>query len=85
MGKPHTVRIPLIGRVSHTAANLEATAELLAGDPALDRVELLPYQPTAGAKYRQTGREYENAFEVGGDPAESVKIFEKYELRCSVL
>lgn len=85
MGKPHTVRIPLIGGVSHTAENLEATARLLAGDRSLDRVELLPYQPTAGAKYRQVGREYEKSFEVGGDPAESVKIFEKHGLRCKVL
>lgn len=85
MGKPHTVRIPLIGGVSHTAENLEATAKLLADDRALDRVELLPYQPTAGAKYRQVGREYKNIFEVGTDPAQSAKIFEKYGLRCRVL
>ena len=85
MEKPHTVRIPLIGCVSSTAENLEATARLLAGDTSLERVELLPYQPTAGAKYRQVGRVYENSFEVGGDPADAAKIFEQYGLRCRVL
>ena len=84
-GKPHTVRIPLIGGVSHTVENLTATAELLAGDPSLDWVELLPYQPAAGAKYRQVGREYGQTFDVGKNPAESVEIFEKYRLRCRVL
>lgn len=84
-GKPHTVRIPLIGGVSHTRENLEATAAMLSGDPTLDFVELLPYQPTAGAKYKQVGRVYDRRFEVGGDPEQSAVIFRKYDLRCRVL
>lgn len=84
-GKPHTVRIPLIGGVSHTMENLEATAGLLSGDPSLEWVELLPYQPTAGAKYRQVGRVYDRRFEAGGDPRQSAEIFENYGLRCRVL
>ena len=53
-GKPFTLRVPLIPGITDTDENLQGLAAL-AGD---DRVELLPYNALAGAKYPQIGREY---------------------------
>ena len=66
--KPFTIRIPLIPGVSDTPDNLSATADLLAGCSALEKVELLPYHKTAGAKYTMVGR----AFDPGFDPDRQV-------------
>ena len=48
---PFIIRIPVIPGVNDNDANYRAVAELVAGAPALLRVELLPYHVTAGAKY----------------------------------
>lgn len=85
LAKPHTVRIPLIEGVNHTKENLEATAKLLHGDEFLEKVELLPYQKTAGAKYGSVGKEYAQSFEAGNDLTGAKELFEKYGLRCNVL
>ena len=53
-GKPFTLRVPLIPGITDTDENLRGLA-VLAGE---DRVELLPYNALAGAKYRQAGMEY---------------------------
>jgi pyruvate formate lyase activating enzyme len=44
------VRVPLIPGVTDTEANLRAIADFMAG-AGLRRVALLPYNPSAGAKY----------------------------------
>jgi len=84
-GIPHVIRIPLVEGVSCTEENLTRTAALLAGDPALDRVELLPYQPAAGAKYRMVGKTYDRTFSAGPMLARAAEPFEQYGLRCKIL
>lgn len=54
-GHPCIIRTPLIPRVTDTEENLTAIAKLLVGIPGLQRAELLPYNPMAGAKYPQLG------------------------------
>lgn len=54
---PFIVRVPVIPGVNDDAGNLAATAGLLRGAKRLVRVELLPYNPFAGAKYPMLGRE----------------------------
>lgn len=52
---PFVIRIPIIPGVNDDAENLAAAAELLLGAKNLLRVELLPYNPFAGAKYPMLG------------------------------
>ncbi len=60
--KPFVARIPLISGVNDGAENLENTARLLKGARFLQRVELLPYNAAAGAKYEMTGRAFSEPF-----------------------
>ena len=53
-GKPFVLRVPLIPGITDTEENLKAIAEL-AGE---HRVELMPYNELAGAKYPMVGMEY---------------------------
>lgn len=53
-GTPHVVRIPLIPGITDTHENLTALARLAGESP----VELMPYNPYAGAKYPNVGKEF---------------------------
>lgn len=68
-GKPFVVRIPLIPGVNDSLDNMEATAALLQDAPALQRVELLRYHKTAGAKYPRVDLEYKPCFDTEAAPA----------------
>lgn len=67
-GKPFVVRVPLIPGVNDTRENMEATAKLLVGAEGLQRVELLRYHKTAGAKYPMIGLEYRPDFDEEREP-----------------
>lgn len=60
--RPFVARVPLIEGVNDDAENLDATAELLRGARSLLRVELLPYNHAAGAKYKMIGQPYPYSF-----------------------
>lgn len=53
-GKPFVFRVPLIPDITDTAQNLRAIS-LICGDYP---VELMPYNPMAGAKYPMVGKTY---------------------------
>lgn len=63
-GKPFIARVPLIDGVNNSEQNLTATAELLSDASSLVRVELLPYNSAAGAKYKMTGQAYPYEFKA---------------------
>ena len=67
-GKPFVARIPLIPGVNDTEDNMEATAQLLSGAQGLQRVELLRYHKTAGAKYPMLGIPYNPPFNENETP-----------------
>ena len=67
-GKPFVARVPLIPGVNDTLENMEATANLLQGAKGLQRVELLRYHKTAGAKYPMIGLEYKPDFDENAAP-----------------
>ena len=67
-GKPFVARVPLIPGVNDSAENMEATAELLVGAKGLERVELLRYHKTAGAKYPMVGLDYAPDFDEDAEP-----------------
>jgi len=60
------VRVPLIPGITDTETNLQALLDFVR-DAGLSRVELLPYNPSAGAKYEWLGRRYE----IEEQPAQS--------------
>ena len=76
-GKPFVARVPLIPGVNDSAENMEATAELLVGAKGLERVELLRYHKTAGAKYPMVGLDYAPDFDEDAEPAIHDKFTEK--------
>lgn len=84
-GIPFLIRIPLIPGVNDSDKNMEATAELLAGAPTLERVELLPYHQTAGAKYAMVNREYRVHFDTGKEVHINTEPFERHGIRAAVL
>ena len=84
-GIAHTVRIHLIGSVSDSEENLEQTARCLSDDKYLDKVELLPYQVTAGAKYKSVGREYSLDFDPTPRKDIDLSVFEQYGIRSVIL
>ena len=61
-GVPFLVRIPTIQNVNDDPANMQATCRLLSGSKNLRGVELLPYNPCAGAKYALLGKPYPYSF-----------------------
>ncbi len=61
---PFIIRMPLIPGVNDERAHFEAVAERVAGAKALQRVELLPYHKTAGAKYGMVGLDYRPEFDT---------------------
>ncbi len=84
-GHPFIARIPMIPGVNDDEANLEATAALLQGAPGLERVELLPYHRTAGAKYPMLSREYEPGFDTQAAPRLDEKPFRKRNIKTVIL
>lgn len=84
-GKPYLVRIPVIPGVNDTEENYAATARLLQNSPNLERVELLPYHKTAGAKYSMVNREYTPDFDTLATPNLDASIFAKYGVSCTIM
>ena len=74
-GKPFVGRIPLIPGVNDGLANMEATARLLSGAGGLQRVELLRYHRTAGAKYPRVDLEYRPGFDTEAAPEVHAEAF----------
>ena len=83
-GKPFITRIPLIPGVNDTCENLRQTAAFL---QTLDvkKIELLPYNKAAGAKYKMLGRRYETDFDPFAAPKTHRDIFEDHEIEVRVL
>ncbi|MDR1527563.1 MAG: radical SAM protein [Dysgonamonadaceae bacterium] len=63
-GKPFVARIPLIPGVNDDDENLQAIQAMFKGVPSLQRIELMPYNKFAGAKYPMLGREYNPPFDL---------------------
>ena len=83
-GIPFKIRIPLIPGVNDDPDNIRATALLLNGSETLEKVELLPYHTTAGAKYSMVGKEYNPGFDITKKPETHLEIFEKYGIRAEI-
>lgn len=82
---PFVIRIPVIPGVNDNEQNFRQTAQWIAGAKALEKIELLPYHKTAGAKYSSVGRVYNPMFDIDQVINISGKIFEEYNIRSNVL
>lgn len=83
--KPFIVRIPLIPGVNDSVENMEVAARFLNGAKTLQRVEILPYHKTAGAKYGMLGMEYHPDFDPDKAFSFTEGIFEKYNITSRML
>jgi len=83
--KRFIIRIPLIPGLTDTKDNMEKTSELLQGAKGLERVELLPYHKTAGAKYGMLGKEYKPIFDTEMQPQVHHEPFQRKHIRSVVL
>lgn len=83
--KPFVIRIPVIPGVNDNEENFRKTAEWIADAKNLQKVELLPYHKTAGAKYGMLGKEYQPIFDTEHKVWISQNIFEEYGIRSEVL
>ena len=77
MGKPYVVRVPLVPGVTDTQENYAAIARLVSGLPGLLRVDLLPYNRAAGAKYPAAGLRFEPGFDEDQEARIDKEIFEE--------
>lgn len=82
---PFVIRIPVIPGVNDHEENFRKTAEWIAGARALEKVELLPYHKTAGAKYAMVGKEYQPIFDTEKKIWISQNLFEEYGIRSEIL
>lgn len=83
-GIPFITRIPLIPEVVDNDENLKDLAEFM-NKLGVKKVEVLPYNKMAGAKYPQLLREYKPNFNELADNGNSKEIFAKYDIKYKVM
>ena len=71
---PFILRMPVIPGVNDVPEHFETVADLMKDAKALIRIDILPYQRSAGAKYAMVGRVYSPEFEESTAP--------KYHTAC---
>lgn len=84
-GRPFIIRVPLIPGVNDDTVNLHETAQFLSGARNLIRVELMPYNRLAGAKYRAVGLEYKPGFDENAKPNIDSVPFTECGIPCVIL
>jgi pyruvate formate lyase activating enzyme len=75
LGIPFVIRVPLIPGVTDTEANLSAIARTVAGLPGLQRIDLLPYNQSAGAKYGACGMVFRPTFNEHAASQVNLSVF----------
>ncbi len=76
-GVPYIIRVPLIPGVTDTDENLESIARTVQGLSGLERVELLPYNKAAGAKYPAAGMEFKPDYDEERPLNINIDVFKK--------
>lgn len=81
---PFVVRVPLVPGVTDTDENLSAIARHLSALPRRPRVELLPYNRAAGAKYAACGLDWRPAYDESAPPNARLAPFQELNLEASL-
>jgi pyruvate formate lyase activating enzyme len=85
LGIPFVIRVPLVPGLTDTDANLTAIAEMAQGLPNLLRVDLLPYNRAAGAKYTSVGMEFKPDY-IEADPVNvNLEPFRKLNIKVTTI
>lgn len=79
---PFVARIPLMPGVNDSREDKNRFADLLMDANGLERVELLPYNRLAGAKYAKLGRVYAPGFDEERTPDMDVSVFTERGMMC---
>jgi pyruvate formate lyase activating enzyme len=82
--RPFVIRVPLVPGVTDTPANLAAIADLAKGLCGLERVDLLPYNRAAGAKYEAVGRQFAPDYDETQPVNADTALFEQAGIRVRV-
>lgn len=85
MKVPFVVRVPLIPGVTDTEENLTGIARTVKGLSGLQRVDLLPYNHAAGAKYAACGMTYQPTFEESRPLNAGMDIFKAAGVEARVV
>jgi pyruvate formate lyase activating enzyme len=83
-GVPFVIRVPLVPGVTDSADNLAAIADLAAGLAGLMRVDLLPYNRAAGAKYEAAGLQFRPDFDETQPVRADTAVFERRGVKVKV-
>lgn len=81
---PFILRVPLIPSVNDTLENMQNLLEIVKNANNLQRIELLRYHKTAGAKYYMLDKKYAPDFDVNLPPR-VFDVFTKNNINCIVL
>ena len=72
---PFILRMPIIPGVNDCREHFETAASLVQDAKALVRIDILPYQRAAGAKYEMVGRTYAPDFDEDRTPSFFPEVF----------
>jgi len=75
-GRPFVIRVPLVPGVTDTDENLSGIARRVRGMPGLMRVDLLPYNRSAGSKYKYIGMDFKPDYDEARPLNIPVALFE---------
>lgn len=74
---PFILRMPIIPGVNDNQAHFETAASLVRDAKSLVRIDVLPYQRAAGAKYEMVSMAYEPGFDESREPEFFTHFFER--------
>jgi pyruvate formate lyase activating enzyme len=85
MVKPFVIRVPMVPGVTDTNQNLLDIVQTVRGLPGLLRVELLPYNKAAGAKYQAAGMAFRPEYDETQDLNLNTGIFEQAGIQVAII
>ncbi|MBE5798899.1 MAG: glycyl-radical enzyme activating protein [Clostridiales bacterium] len=81
---PFILRMPIIPGVNDNPAHFETAASLVRDAKALVRIDVLPYQRAAGAKYEMVSMDYQPDFDESRDPQFFTQVFARERIPFQV-
>jgi pyruvate formate lyase activating enzyme len=85
MHTPFVVRVPMVPGVTDTDQNLDGIIRTVYQLPGLQRVELLPYNKAAGAKYEYAGMEFKPDYDETQPLNLNTALFEQAGIPVAVV
>ena len=77
LGDGFILRMPILPGVNDNTAHFETAAALVRDAKSLVRIDVLPYQRAAGAKYEMVSLDYKPGFDDSRTPEFFTQIFDR--------